>query len=165
MVGLDCYISSKQDTKLKLVKHHDSNKSKYSISKTATKVRQEYDLLDEEYNEEKTPSDNAKFLKLKLRGKMYERRKEHWEAKPLHGQYCLNVNKPYVDQAATNAWLTSGDLKGETEGFIVAAQDQSLMTRNYKRYILKDNDTDDLCRLCLKKGSIFNEFILDLFCV
>ena len=61
------------------------------------------------------------------------------------------MQKPYVDQAATNLWLTAGDLKGETEGFIIAAQDQSLMTRNYQHYVLKDNSTDGLCRLCHSK--------------
>ena len=108
-------------------------------------------MVNEEFKEGKTPSENAKALKMKLREKIYESRKERWEAKPIHGQYCINVNKPYVDKAATNAWLTSGDLKGETEGFIAAAQDQSLLTRNYQHYVLKDNTTDGLCRLCHSK--------------
>jgi hypothetical protein len=69
--------------------------------------------------------------------------------KPLHGIYINNTRKPYVDHESTHLWLKSGDLKGETEGYIIAAQDQSLMTRNYQRNILKQG-TDDLCRLCHK---------------
>ncbi|KXJ19431.1 hypothetical protein AC249_AIPGENE12518 [Exaiptasia diaphana] len=112
MVGLDCYISLKQETKLNLVKSHDSYKAKYSITKTATKVKQEYDLADEVCREDRTPSENAKALKTKLKEKFHQRWKEQWEGKPLHGQYPINVQKPYVDQAATNLWLTTGDLKG-----------------------------------------------------
>ena len=38
-------------------------------------------------------------------------------------------------------------MKGETEGFIVAAQDQSLATNNYRNKIIKDG-TNPKCRLC-----------------
>ncbi|KXJ08814.1 hypothetical protein AC249_AIPGENE11021 [Exaiptasia diaphana] len=125
-----------------------------------TKVKQEYDLVDEEFKEDKTPSENAKALKMKLREKIFESRKERWEAKPLHGQNCINVNKSYVDQAATNAWLTLVDLKGETEGFIAAAQDQSLLAQNYQHHVLKDNTTDGLCRLCHSKTESIDDHLL-----
>ena len=38
-------------------------------------------------------------------------------------------------------------MKSETEGLIVAAQDQSLVTRSFKSRIIKDG-TDPRCRLC-----------------
>ena len=34
----------------------------------------------------------------------------------------------------------------ETEGFLTAIQDQVILKRNYKKYILKQPDTDELCR-------------------
>jgi hypothetical protein len=34
----------------------------------------------------------------------------------------------------------------ETESFLTAMQDQVMLTRNYKKYILKQPDTDELCR-------------------
>ena len=40
----------------------------------------------------------------------------------------------YVDTVTTNEWL-SNNLKGETEGLLVAAQDQAINTRNYQKVI------------------------------
>ena len=40
----------------------------------------------------------------------------------------------------------------ETEGFLTAIQDQVELTRNYKKYILKQPDTDKLCRRCGKES-------------
>ena len=42
--------------------------------------------------------------------------------KGLHGQYPKILEKPHVDTITTNKWLSS-NLKGETEGLLVAAQD------------------------------------------
>ncbi|XP_067035460.1 uncharacterized protein [Acropora muricata] len=47
----------------------------------------------------------------------------------------------------TNQWLKSGGLKSETEGFIIAAQDQAIKTNYYRRNILNDG-TDPMCRIC-----------------
>jgi len=38
-----------------------------------------------------------------------------------------------------------------TEGFLTATQDQVILTRNYKKYILKQPNTDELCRRCGKE--------------
>ena len=43
------------------------------------------------------------------------------------------------------------DLFAETEGFLTAIQDQVILTRNYKKYILKQPNTDELCRRCGKE--------------
>ena len=43
-----------------------------------------------------------------------------------------------VDQGNTHLWLRSAGLKAETKGFIMAARDQSLFTRNYQAKIIKD---------------------------
>ncbi|XP_068720702.1 uncharacterized protein [Montipora capricornis] len=47
----------------------------------------------------------------------------------------------------TNQWLKSGGLKSETEGFIIAAQDQAIKTNYYRRNILNDG-ADLMCRIC-----------------
>ena len=36
------------------------------------------------------------------------------------------------------------------QGFLTAIQDQVILTRNYKKYILKQPDTNELCRRCGK---------------
>ena len=40
----------------------------------------------------------------------------------------------------------------ETEGFLAAKQDQVILTRNYKKYILKHPDTEEMCRRCWKES-------------
>jgi hypothetical protein len=37
-------------------------------------------------------------------------------------------------------------------GFLTAMQDQVMLTRNYKKYILKQPNTDELCRICGKES-------------
>ena len=51
----------------------------------------------------------------------------------MHGQYPKRVDEKDVDHQMTNQWLTckSGGLKSETEGFIIAAQDQAIKTNYY----------------------------------
>jgi len=43
-------------------------------------------------------------------------------------------------------------LFAETESFLTAIQDQVILTRNYKNYILKQPDTEELCRRCGKES-------------
>ena len=53
-----------------------------------------------------------------------------------------------VDQDKTHRWPKAVGLQAETEGFIIAAQDQSLPTHWYQYNILKKPDVDPKCRLC-----------------
>lgn len=74
-----------------------------------------------------------------------------WKQKALHGRHPYELSYENVDQDASNYWLTRGDLFPETEGFIMAIQDQVIATRNYLKYIVKDASVaDDRCRRCLR---------------
>jgi CHASE3 domain sensor protein len=53
---------------------------------------------------------------------------------------------------ASNKWLRSADLFAETEGFLTATQDQVIQTRHYRKYILKQPNTDQLCRRFRKES-------------
>ena len=57
--------------------------------------------------------------------------------KPLHGQYPKKVQE---SESLTHSWnwLKAGWLKKETEGLLLAAQDQALPTRNYKVKIMNE---------------------------
>ena len=46
-----------------------------------------------------------------------------WRKKPLHGRYPLRIDNADVDRTTTHQWFSSSSLKGETEDFILAAQD------------------------------------------
>jgi hypothetical protein len=63
--------------------------------------------------------------------------KRQLSQKALHGQHPYDLSQHYIDVEAAKKWLTSADLFAETEGFLTAIQDQVILTRNYKKYILK----------------------------
>jgi len=70
-------------------------------------------------------------------------------AKSLHGRHQKVLANKNVDKAASNAWLTKAGLFPETEGFMIAIQDEVIATKNYKKHIIKDrNVLNDNCRLC-----------------
>ena len=52
-----------------------------------------------------------------------------------------------VDSEQSYRWLKSGDIMGETESTIVAAQDQVISTNYFKNKILKQ-EIESKCRLC-----------------
>jgi hypothetical protein len=68
--------------------------------------------------------------------------------KPCMATIRNDLSQQYGDIGALNKWLTNADLFAETEGFLTAIQDLVILTRNYKKYILKQPDTDELCRRC-----------------
>ena len=70
----------------------------------------------------------------------------------MHGRHPYDLSPQYVDIEASNKWLTKADLFAETEGFLTAIQDQVILTRNYKKCILKQPNIDELCRRCGKES-------------
>ena len=76
----------------------------------------------------------------------YNNVKRQWSQKAFHGRQPYDLSQQYVDIEASNKWLTNADLFAETEGFLTAMQDQVIITRNYKKYILKQPNIDELCR-------------------
>ena len=68
-----------------------------------------------------------------LEGKLKKRR-ENWQSKILRGQY-LRDRKGKVGEGNTWSWMSDGDLNRETEGLILAAQDQYLRTKAIKALI------------------------------
>ena len=85
--------------------------------------------------------------------------KRQWSQKALHGRHPYDLSQQYVDIEASNKWLTNTDLFAETKGFLTIIQDKDILTRNYKKYIFKQPDTDELCRRCGKKKRPSNTFL------
>jgi hypothetical protein len=81
-----------------------------------------------------------------------------WEEKAMHRKYPKGIKDADVDQVKTNKWFKAHGLKAETEGLIIAAQDQSLATRSYHHRIIKDG-TDPQCRICGKHEQSIDHII------
>uniref|UniRef100_H3AS73 Reverse transcriptase zinc-binding domain-containing protein n=1 Tax=Latimeria chalumnae TaxID=7897 RepID=H3AS73_LATCH len=72
-------------------------------------------------------------------------RLDEWSMKSLHGRFHTALHKDNIDVEASTTWLREGTLFPETEGFILAIQDQVVATNNYRKYILKENISDKCC--------------------
>jgi hypothetical protein len=84
-------------------------------------------------------------------------RRDRWQSKVLHGQYLKDIEGK-VDTEKTWSWLKNGDMKKETEGFLLAAQDQALRTNTIKAKIDKTTD-DSKCRLCKEKEETVDHLV------
>ena len=81
-----------------------------------------------------------------------------WQEKPLPGQFASRAKNADVDEKTTHQWLRSSGLRGETEDFILAAQDQSLLTRNYQANVLH-NGANPKCRFCEEKTETIDHLV------
>jgi len=82
-----------------------------------------------------------------MKESMAKKTKERWHRKRMHGQLPHNLDKKLVDIEQSYHWLKSGNIKGETESTIVAAQDQAISENYFKKKILNE-EIDSKCRLC-----------------
>jgi hypothetical protein len=158
-IGLSCYLKNSDEWILKCVRQHDETKKRYSI----TKQEQEFtkDMNIPEYVAElpdETSVKKAKRVKNIAKKELLQRLRKHWEAKPLHGQFIKRATAPNVSQQLTHQWLKRSGLKAETEGLLIAAQDQSLATKNYQMHISK-TIKDDRCRMCKVKAETIDHII------
>jgi hypothetical protein len=81
--------------------------------------------------------------KNKLRRVLEEKR----ESKVMHGQYIKSVDRQLISKVDMFLWLSRGDLKGQTENEIIAAQHHTLQTTYHAQEILQ-TDVDSEFRLC-----------------
>ena len=79
-----------------------------------------------------------------------EKRKTAWTEKEMHGQYVRNL-QGVADIGETWNWLHQQDIKKETEGLILAAQDQALRL-NYVKWKIDKTAASPICRLCHLKN-------------
>uniref|UniRef100_A0A2H1VMW0 SFRICE_006526 n=1 Tax=Spodoptera frugiperda TaxID=7108 RepID=A0A2H1VMW0_SPOFR len=56
-----------------------------------------------------------------------------WRSKELHGRHLHDLEQPHIDIDASNKWLKLGSLFPETEGFMIAIQDQNDKCRKCHR--------------------------------
>ena len=148
-IGLDKYLANTKDHLLKQVHKYDISKKLYSIHKEALKYTEELQLQTDDVEIQETVPITKIVRELKGTAKIQaiNNFKARWKGKPFHGQYVQKVEKEDIDKELTHKWLQSSGLKAETEGLLIAAQDQSLATRYYQHKIIK-NGASPKCRLC-----------------
>ena len=88
---------------------------------------------------------------------VHEQRLSKWKEKALHGQYLREVEQ-VASKKDTFQWIKSGHLKRETEGFLIAAQDQALRANAIKVKIDKQGGSP-LCRLCGVKDETVDHLV------
>jgi hypothetical protein len=85
---------------------------------------------------------------------------QDWSAKVIHGKFYFSLNKENIDIMWSNQWLTTNTLFAESEGFMLAIQDEVIPTRNYTKYVMKlPNAPEDICRRCGGKGENISHII------
>ena len=72
-----------------------------------------------------------------IKAKLGESLKKKWESKVMHGHYIESMDRQIISEEDTFLWLLRGDLKGQTENEIVAAQDQALQAKKHVTKILQ----------------------------
>jgi len=104
------YVDRKEDPLIQVVRTHQHN--------TDSAVLQTARCLKTEVQKETR----------KMKDSIAEKIKERWHGKRMHGQLLRNLDEKLVDIEQSHHWLKFGDIKGETESKIVAAQDQAIST-------------------------------------
>ena len=148
MVGLHKYMMNKEDSQIQAVLRHLTGKALHSIPKEAEAYLTEAGTKDLITNDLPKPATwKAKKLKLKYKEDVNKLVRDRWKEKAMHGKLPKYLEKDHVDLEMSFQWMKYIGLKGETEGFITAAQDQALNTRYYSKHIIKEGSTDR-CRMC-----------------
>jgi len=114
------YVDRKEDLLIQVVRTHQHN--------TDSAVSQKARCLKTEVQKETR----------KIKDSIAEKTKEKWHGKRMHGQLPCNLDEKLVDIKQSHRWLKFGDIKGETESTVVAAQDQAIITNYFKKKILKE---------------------------
>lgn len=85
-----------------------------------------------------------------------DQKKQQWREKPLHGKFLRDIEE--VSTERTWEWLKAGHLTKETEGLILAAQEQALRVNSIKRNI-DGQDVSPLCRMCRKTNETVQHIV------
>ena len=87
-----------------------------------------------------------------IKDSIAEQTKERSWGTRIHGKLPRNLDEKLVDIEQPYRWLKSGDIKGETESTVMAAEDQAIRTNYFKNKLLK-GETDSKSRLCKQRES------------
>ena len=148
MIGLQTYITNKDDVQIQAVLRHQNSKALHSVPVEAENYLAEAGTTDDMINDHgMTATRKAKLLKCKYKEDFKKTVRDKWKEKAMHGKFPNYLDKGHVDVVLSFEWMNYTGLKGETEGLITAAQDKALNTIYYSKCIIKQGTTDR-CRMC-----------------
>jgi hypothetical protein len=79
------------------VQEYDAGKTKYSLQKEANLFQQKC----------KTQGSAAQNIKYQLTSTTENEKTEELKRKPMHGQYCWDLERPSVDKEKSLVWVCS----------------------------------------------------------
>jgi hypothetical protein len=111
-INLVEYVENKGDPLIQIVMTHQHNTNS-ALLQTANEFKNSFQSETQQ-----------------IKNKITQNIKGKWREKRMHGQFPCSLDEKLVDKEQSYRWLKFGDIKGETESIIVAAQDQTIST-NY----------------------------------
>ena len=137
------YLNTKyaQDQFVNTGKSHKNNQPNMN---SRIKMAAKFAELQQSNKSSNTKNEDNQHIKAKFGDSL----KKKWESKVMHGQYIRSMDMQLISQEDVFLWLLRGDLKGETESEIIAAQDQALQTKYHttKYYTWKKDSKSGLCK-------------------
>ena len=102
-IGMQKYLTVRNDWMIQLVHQHEENKKLHSIVKEARRFKREFEPENENtVNEDLSATKQAKHLKQCAKKCGPKQLFESWYQKPLHGKYWLRCQQADVHQTATH---------------------------------------------------------------
>ena len=95
-------------------------------------------------------TDNTKIKRMSIT------RKQKWEEKQLHGHFKRLISS--ISHKKIWTWLRKGNLKRETEFFLIAAQNNAIRINHIKARIDKTQQNNK-CRLCSDRDEMISHII------
>ena len=121
MIGLQTYMTNKDDVQIQAVLRHQNSKALHSVPKEAEKYLTEAGTADNMINDHgKTATWKTKQLKLICKEDIKKIVRDKWKEKAMHGKFPNYVDKDHMDVELSFQWMKCTGLKGETEGLITA---------------------------------------------
>ena len=126
MIGLQKYMTNKENIQVQVIQ---DSRALHSVPKEAETYLHEAGTIDDvsRYHG-KAATWKAKSLKLKYKEDYKKLVKNKWKDKTMYSNFPKYLSKDYVGTELSFQSMKYTGLKGETEGLVTAAQDQSLNT-------------------------------------
>ena len=147
MVSIGQYLRSSLSPNMAMVREHHATRASKNTS--LTKLAQHFgqDCLVEEQETENTPATRiARKSRTKFSRKFQNTNLAEWAEHQRAKFFLQELSKDYIDKESSLNWLTKGTLHFDQERLIMAAQDQAIMTKAFKKMAGLTNNNK--CRFC-----------------